>query len=139
MPDEDSLDRFVEAQTLAYTRALAEIRRGSKHSPWMWYIFPQLAGLERSTTARHFAIRSIDEARAFLAHPVLGTRYRECVTALQDLSTRDAVGVFGKADASRLKASLTLFEMADPHSLFAAALDRWFSGERDARTLSLLG
>lgn len=139
MPDDTSLDRFVEAQTLAYPSALAEIRRGAKRSHWMWYIFPQLAGLGRSSTARHFAIRSIDEARAYLDHHVLGSRYRECVTALQDLSTSDPVPVFGEVDALKLRSSLTLFEAAHEHPLFTAALARWFGGERDPRTVSLLG
>ena len=138
MPDESSLDRFVEAQTLGYPGALAEIRRGAKRSHWMWYIFPQLAGLGQSTTARHFAIRSLDEARAYLDHPVLGARYRECVTALQDLSISDPVAVFGETDAVKLRSSLTLFEAALEHPLFSAALARWFGGDRDARTLSLL-
>jgi len=139
MPDENSLDRFVEAQTLAYPSALAEIRRGAKRSHWMWYIFPQLAGLGRSSTARHFAIRSIDEARAYLDHHILGPRYRECVTALQDLSSSDPVAVFGETDALKLRSSLTLFEAAREHPLFTAALARWFGGERDPRTVSLLG
>lgn len=138
MPDPYSLDRFVEAQTLSYTTALAEIRRGAKRSHWMWYIFPQIAGLGRSSTARHFAIRSADEARAFLDHPVLGTRYRECVSALQDLPTSDPVAVFGEVDAMKLKSSLTLFEHVRPATLFAAAIDRWFGGERDTATLRLL-
>jgi len=139
MPDINSLDRFVEAQTLAYPTALAEIRRGAKRSHWMWFILPQIAGLGRSATARHFAIRSLEEARAYLDHPVLGPRYVECVEALQDLTISDPVAVFGDIDATKLRSSLTLFEAARPHVLCTAALDRWFGGERDALTLSLLG
>jgi uncharacterized protein (DUF1810 family) len=138
MPGENSLDRFVEAQTAAYPTALAEIRRGAKRSHWIWFIFPQLAGLGRSSTARHFAIRSLDEARAYLNHPVLGQRYFECVAALQDLTISDPVAVFGEIDAMKLRSSLTLFELARPHPLIAAAIDRWFKGERDRATLELL-
>lgn len=138
MPDATSLDRFVEAQTLAYPGALAEIRRGAKRSHWMWYIFPQLAGLGHSATARHFAIRSADEAQAYLDHPVLGARYLECVTALQDLPISDPVAVFGQIDAMKLGSSLTLFETIRPSPLVAAALDRWFGGIRDEATLRLL-
>lgn len=138
MPDATSLDRFVEAQTLAYPGALAEIRRGAKRSHWMWYIFPQLAGLGLSATARHFAIRSADEAQAYLDHPVLGARYLECVSALQDLPISNPVAVFGEIDAMKLRSSLTLFEAVRPSVLLAAALDRWFGGERDEVTLRLL-
>ena len=138
MPDETSLDRFVEAQTLAYPGALSEIRRGAKRSHGMCYIFPQLARLGHSATARHFAIRSADEALAYLDHPVLGRRYLECVTALQDLAISNPVAVFGEIDAMKLRSSLTLFEAARPSALLAAALDRWFGGQRDAMTLRLL-
>lgn len=139
MADEKSLDRFVEAQTLIYKTALGEIQRGAKRSHWMWYVFPQIAGLGRSSTARHFAIRSADEARDYLDHPVLGPRYFECVAALQDLPISDPVAVFGEIDAMKLRSSLTLFEAVRPSPLLAAALDRWFDGERDALTLSLIG
>lgn len=139
MPDLHSLDRFVEAQTLAYPSALAEIRRAAKRTHWMWFIFPQIAGLGQSPTARHFAIRSLGEARAYLDHPILGRRYGECVEALQDLTISDPVAVFGDVDATKLRSSLTLFEAAQPQALFAAALDRWFAGKRDALTLSLVG
>ena len=139
MPDANSLDRFVEAQTLAYPGALAEIRRGAKRSHWIWYIFPQIAGLGRSSTAQHFAIRSADEARNYFDHPVLGPRYIECVTALQDLPISDPVAVFGEIDAMKLRSSLTPFETVRPSPLLAAALDRWFGGKRDEMTLRLLG
>jgi uncharacterized protein (DUF1810 family) len=138
MADADSLDRFVEAQTLAYSTALAEIRRGAKRTHWIWFVFPQLTGLGRSTIARHFSIHSIGEARAYLDHPVLGRRYTECVEALQDLPGSDPVVVFGEIDAVKLRSSLTLFEAARPSPLFTAALDRWFGGERDPATLRLL-
>ncbi|HEX8300091.1 DUF1810 domain-containing protein [Sphingomonas sp.] len=136
--DPDSLDRFVEAQAPVYATALAEIRRGAKRSHWMWFIFPQLAGLGRSETARFFGIRSLDEARAYLAHPLLGKRYFECVATLQDLVASDPVAVFGEVDAVKLRSSLTLFEAAEPGALLAAALDRWFARQRDMGTLRML-
>jgi uncharacterized protein (DUF1810 family) len=133
------LDRFVTAQDGSYDGALAEIRRGRKRSHWMWFVFPQLAGLGRSTTAQHYAIASIDEARAYLAHPVLGPRLYACVEALQDLEHGSAEAVFGDIDAMKLRSSLTLFEQASGERLFAAAIERWFDGRRDEATLRLLG
>ena len=138
MIDKHSLDRFVEVQILTYAPALAEIRRGVKRTHWMWWIFPQLTDLGRSSTAQQFAIRSVKEARAYLDDSVLGPRYLECVTALQDLNTSNPVAVFGEIGARKLRSSLTLFELAYPHPLFGAALDRWFGGERDPMTLRLL-
>ena len=139
MTDPFDLDRFVTAQAGSYETALAEIRRGAKRSHWMWYIFPQIAGLGRSDMARRYAIRSLDEARAYLAHPILGARLRECVAALQDLIGLTADGVFGDIDAVKLRSSLTLFIEAGARPLFTAALDRWFDGAKDEATLSLLG
>lgn len=135
-----NLERFVAAQHDSYDRALAEISRGRKQSHWMWWIFPQLAGLGRSPTARQFALHSLAEARAYLAHPLLGPRLLACVSALQDLPLSDPEAVFGATDALKLRSSLTLFAQADPtQRLFTAALDRWFKGVMDARTLDLLG
>ena len=133
-----ALNRFVEAQDHAYRNALGEIRRGAKRSHWMWYIFPQFTGLGQSPTARFFAIRSMDEARAYLDHPILGPRYVECVEAMQHMMTSDPVAVFGAVDAMKLRSSLTLFEAARPRAIFTAALDRWFDGERDKLTISHL-
>ena len=135
---EGSLDRFVEAQAPVYATALGEIRRGAKRSHWMWFIFPQLAGFGRSSTAQFFGVRGLEEAAAYLAHPVLGARYVECVEALQDLATSDPVAVLGEIDAMKLRSSLTLFEAVRPSALFAAALERWFAGTRDEATLRLL-
>ena len=135
------LERFVRAQDDGgtYGRALQELRAGGKRSHWMWFVFPQLEGLGRSSLANFYGIRSIQEARAYLDHPLLGLRYIECVTALQDLRTSDPVEVFGEIDAMKLRSSLTLFEYADPLPLFTAALDRWFGGQRDELTLRLVG
>ena len=132
------LERFVEAQAETYARALGEIGRGKKRSHWMWYIFPQASGLGRSAMAQLYAIADLEEARAYLAHPVLGPRYVECVSALQDLSGSDPVTVFGDVDAVKLRSSLTLFEAAGERPLFTAALGRWFGGRRDERTLARL-
>lgn len=133
------LDRFVTAQANSYEVALGEIRRAAKRNHWMWYIFPQIAGLGRSEMAERFAIRSLDEARAYLAHPILGPRLRECVTALQDLECGTAEDVFGEVDAMKLRSSLTLFVEAEGGPLFTAALARWFRGVPDAATMRILG
>lgn len=132
------LDRFVTAQEQIYPRALEEIRRGAKRSHWMWLIFPQIAGLGRSAMAQRYAIADADEARAYLAHPLLGARYVDCVSALQDLIGSDPVAVFGEVDAVKLRSSLTLFEAVSARPLFAAALTRWFGGGRDQKTLDRL-
>jgi uncharacterized protein (DUF1810 family) len=137
MDDRFNLQRFIDAQAGIYPAALAEIRRGAKRSHWMWFIFPQLAGLGRSDMARRYAIASLEEARAYLAHPLLGARLRECVEALQDLRGVTAEAVFGGIDAVKLRSSLTLFAAASDGGIFAAALDRWF-GEPDPATLALL-
>lgn len=140
-PDADPFDlaRFVDAQEASYTTALAEIRRGAKRTHWMWFIFPQLAGLGHSPMAQRYAISSIDEACAYLTHVILGPRYWECIGALQDLTTADAEAVLGSIDAMKLRSSLTLFHAASPSvSLLKAALDRWFDGKKDGVTLDRL-
>lgn len=130
------LERFVNAQASVYEMALAEIRRGAKRGHWMWFIFPQIRGLGRSEMAQRFAIASLDEARAYLDHPLLGARLRDCVGALQDLTSTSAQAVFGSVDAMKLRSSLTLFAQAGGGGLFTAALERWFDGEADAATLT---
>src|SRR4051812_43800353 len=107
--DPFDLDRFVSAQRETYPRALDEIRRGRKRSHWIWYIFPQAAGLGHSAMSQRYAIGSTGEARAFLDHPVLGPRYRECVSAVQALDETSAEAVLGPIDAMKLRSSLTLF------------------------------
>ena len=136
--DDYDLDRFVTAQAAVFETALAEIRRGQKRTHWMWFVFPQIAGLGRSAMAHAFAIRSRAEAQAYLAHPLLGLRLRQAVAALQDLVGTTAEAVFGPVDVMKLRSSLTLFEEAGGDRLFAAALDRWFDGRRDTATLRLL-
>ena len=133
------LARFVDAQAGSYETALAEIRAGAKRSHWMWYVFPQIAGLGHSDMAQRYAVASLEEAHAYLAHPVLGPRYRACVDALQALPPSDAEAVFGGIDAIKLRSSLTLFERAGGEAWIAPALDRWFGGARDPATLTILG
>ena len=136
------LDRFVRAQDDGgtYDRALAELRAGRKTSHWMWFVFPQLAGLGRSATAQAYAITDLDEARAYLTHPVLGPRLRECCHALLGLGDVSAEQVLGDVDAIKLRSSMTLFALADPaEPVFADVLDRFYAGERDDRTVRLLG
>ncbi|MGY2128524.1 DUF1810 domain-containing protein [Blastococcus sp. SYSU DS0617] len=139
MSDPFDLQRFVDAQRDSYGTALAELRAGAKRSHWMWFVFPQIAGLGRSATAQHFAISGLDEARAYLAHPVLGPRLVECTRALADLDSTDAVAVLGPVDAQKLRSSMTLFAHADPgQPLFHAVLDRYFAGRDDEATTSRL-
>jgi uncharacterized protein (DUF1810 family) len=133
------LARFVAAQEGVYGRALAELRHGRKESHWMWFVFPQIAGLGSSPAARHYAIASSDEARAFLAHPLLGARLRECTAAILAHRERGAAAIFGAVDAMKLRSSMTLFEaVADDPAPFAQALGAFHGGERDAATLRLL-
>ena len=134
----DDLSRFVDAQADTYTAALAEIRSGQKRSHWMWFIFPQLRGLGYSEMAQYYGIASLDEACAYLAHPVLGPRYRICVEAVDALGTNDPVAVFGTTDAMKLRSSLTLFEAAAPSPLIDRILSRFFNADRDAATQQML-
>ena len=135
------LERFVTAQDElgTYDQALDELRAGRKRSHWMWFVFPQVAGLGRSPTAQHYAISGLGEARAYLAHDVLGPRLRACAQAVTALRTRDPVAVLGPIDAMKLRSSMTLFARADPdEALFRAVLDQFFDGVEDAATLDLL-
>ncbi|MEC5199032.1 uncharacterized protein (DUF1810 family) [Arthrobacter sp. PL16] len=141
MTDPHDLTRFVEAQDAygTYLQALAELRRGHKTGHWMWFVFPQVRGLGSSPTSVRFAISSLDEARAYLAHPVLGARLIECVDALIQLPDSDPVAVLGGIDARKLQSSMTLFTHADPQeSRFRAVLDRYYAGAEDRATTSLL-
>ena len=134
-----NLQRFVDAQDGAYETARAELSAGRKNSHWMWFIFPQLAGLGRSSTAQYYAIASLEEARAYLDHPLLGARLRECVEAILPWGKqRSAKEILGPIDALKLKSSLTLFDRIEANALFAAALAAFYAGERDERTLALL-
>ena len=133
------LDRFVTAQAGLYAQILGELRGGRKQSHWMWFVFPQLAGLGRSPTARFYAIQSAAEARAYLAHSLLGPRLRECVEALLRNRRSSAEAIFGPVDSMKLRSSMTLFEaVGEDAAPFAAVLGAFFDGARDAATLKLL-
>ncbi|WP_174298346.1 DUF1810 domain-containing protein [Sphingomonas bacterium] len=137
--DPFDLDRFVAAQADSWAQALAELNAGLKRSHWMWYIFPQIAGLGRSDTARRYAIRSMDEARAYLAHPLLGPRLADATAALLRHPARTAEQMLGAVDAIKLRSSLTLFVAAGAGSPLDIALWTFFADERDAETMRLLG
>jgi uncharacterized protein (DUF1810 family) len=139
MADPFGLQRFVEVQAGAYDRALAELTAGRKTSHWMWFVFPQIAGLGSSPMARTYALASLDEARAYLAHPVLGPRLRACVAAVNAVDSRTAHEIFDSPDDLKFRSSLTLFDQAAPQEpLFREALAIWFDGRPDPRTLELL-
>ncbi|MGY1690414.1 DUF1810 domain-containing protein [Geodermatophilus sp. SYSU D01105] len=140
MSDPFDLDRFVQAQAGGtYEQALAELRAGAKRSHWMWFVFPQVAGLGRSPAAQHYAISGLPEAQAYLDHPVLGPRLVECAQALLDLGTTDAVRVLGPVDALKLRSSMTLFARAEPEAaVFGEVLERFFGGQPDEATLTRL-
>ena len=138
--DPHDLSRFEQAQEGDYARALTEIRRGRKRSHWMWYIFPQLEGLGLSPVSRRYAIKSLGEAEAYLSHPVLGPRLVECAQAVLSVEGRSALEIFGAPDEMKLRSCATLFAHVSPAgSAFHQLLDTYFQGERDGRTLQLLG
>jgi uncharacterized protein (DUF1810 family) len=133
------LERFVDAQRETYDRALAEIRAGQKQSHWMWFVFPQLAGLGSSAMAERYAIASADEARAYLAHPILGPRLVECATAVLAVRGHSAHDIFGSPDDVKLRSSATLFAHVSPAgSVFHRVLDQYFDSTPDRRTCSLI-
>ncbi len=138
-PDHFGLERFVEAQEGTYTRAVAELRQGAKQSHWMWYIFPQIRGLGRSPLAQKYAIASADEARAYLAHPVLGPRLRECTKLALDAKKTSAAAIFPSPDDLKFRSCMTLFaQISLGTSPFHQALQRYCAGEPDPETLRLL-
>ena len=139
-PPPRGLQRFLDAQEAVWADALAEVRAGRKRTHWMWFVFPQLAGLGTSATARHYAIRDLAEAREFLAHPVLGARLGEVMAAAAAVPQGSALDVFGSPDDLKLHSSATLFSLVSPGgSPFHRVLQRYFGGEPDAATLRLLG
>ena len=139
MGDPYNLERFVAQQVDIFDHALAELRAGEKRSHWMWFIFPQLRGLGHSPAAHFYGISSLDEARAYLDHPMLGANLRQSVEAILPWWTdRTAEGIFGAVDAMKLRSSLTLFDQVESNSIFAQALTAFFRGEPDERTLALL-
>ena len=137
--DRYDLQRFVDAQEHVYDTVLDELRSGRKRSHWIWFVFPQLRGLGHSPTAVHFGISSLDEARAYLAHPVLGPRLRECARLVARIDSRSADEIFGWPDNLKVRSSMTLFARAtDDDSEFRAVLDKFYTGEEDPATVERL-
>lgn len=137
--DQYDLRRFVDAQELVYDTVLEELRNGRKRSHWIWFVFPQLQGLGHSPTAVRFGISSLDEARAYLAHPVLGPRLRECARLIGVIEGRSVDDIFGWPDNLKVRSSMTLFTRAtDDNAEFRAVLDKFYNGEDDPATVELL-
>lgn len=137
--DPFNLQRFVDAQDPVYARVARELRAGDKQSHWMWFVFPQVAGLGHSAMAQLYAIGSLDEAKAYLAHQVLGARLKECTTLVLKVEGRSAQAIFGSPDDLKFRSSMTLFARAAPDEpLFRDALEKYFNGEVDTRTVELL-
>ncbi len=137
--DPFDLQRFVDAQDRVYDQVLAELRAGAKRSHWIWFIFPQLSALGRSSTAKRFGIASLAEAQAYLAHPVLGSRLRECTRLVLAIDGRSVDDIFGRPDNLKVRSSMTLFAHATGDNAdFTAVLDKFYGGEQDPRTLELL-
>lgn len=140
MDDPHDLERFTAAQAGVIEQALAELRAGRKRSHWMWFVFPQLRGLGSSAMADRYGVASLQEARAYLAHPELGARLRECVAAMLQVPDRSAHDILGSPDDLKFRSCLTLFQRAAPQdALFGEALARFYGGAPDPRTLALLG
>ena len=138
--DPFDLHRFVQAQEDVYAQALAEIRSGRKRTHWIWYIFPQVAGLGSSPTARRYAISGLEEAEAYLRHPVLGERLLECTTAVLLVEGLSATEILGSPDDLKLRSCATLFaRVSEPGSVFGRVLAKYYAGEPDPKTLNLLG
>ena len=138
MSDSHNLERFVTAQENVYAAVVEELGVGRKRSHWMWFIFPQAAGLGMSATSRKFAIQSLDEARAYLAHPLLGARLRQCTQLVMNVEGRTAEEIFGSIDSVKLRSCLTLFDAASDEQLFRDAIEKYYCGETDQRTLQIL-
>jgi uncharacterized protein (DUF1810 family) len=137
--DRYALQRFVEAQDPVYETVLAELRAGAKRSHWIWFVFPQVRGLGHSATAARYGISSLDEARAYLADPVLGPRLRECARLVAGIDGRSADDIFGWPDNLKVRSSMTLFAQAtDENAEFRAVLDKFYDGEDDPATIELL-
>ena len=139
MDDRFQLQRFVDAQQPVYETVLGELRAGRKRSHWMWFIFPQIAGLGHSAMADRFALSSLDEAVAYLAHSVLGQRLRECSVLVAGIEGRSIAEIFGSPDDMKFRSSMTLFALAEPEEpIFAACLKKYFAGQPDPQTLARL-
>ena len=140
MTRDADLSRFIEAQEPVYDQVVEELRSGRKRTHWMWFVFPQIDGLAQSSTAKHYAIADLREARAYLADEVLGPRLYECTQLVADIDGRSAEEIFGHPDNLKLRSSMTLFAQASgTNDVFTAVLHKYFGGEPDSRTLELLG
>jgi len=137
--DPYDLDRFVRAQADDYDQALSELRSGKKQSHWMWYIFPQIDGLGQSPMSRRYSIKSAAEARAYLVHPVLGSRLRECAAVVLNIVGRSALEIFGSPDDQKLRSCATLFASVSDDGVFEQLLQKYFNGHPDEETLRRLG
>lgn len=134
------LSRFVSAQENVYQQVLTELEQGRKRTHWIWYIFPQIDGLGHSSMAERYAIKSLDEARAYLQHPVLGARLTECTEKVIAIDGKSVATIFGYPDDLKFRSSMTLFSsIAGSESVFSRALEKYFHGEKDSKTLALLG
>lgn len=139
MPQQFNLNRFLDAQKSSYQTALEEIKNGRKRSHWMWYVFPQIQGLGFSETSIFYAIKDVQEAEAYLEHPILGSRLIEICDAAMAIQSNNANSVFGSPDDMKLKSSMTLFAaLDDTNPVFQAVLDKFFSGSKDQKTLQLI-
>lgn len=137
--DPFDLDRFIRAQERIYPRVLEELRRGRKESHWMWFVFPQLEGLGRSATAKRYAIKGLEEATAFLNHPVLGQRLLQCAETLLNIRGKSAAAIFGSPDDWKLRSCMTLFAtISQADSVFSRVLAGYFNGHPDQRTMEIL-
>ena len=134
-----NLERFLKQQTFDYATALREIKNGKKRSHWIWYIFPQLKGLGRSYNSKYYGISSIEEAKAYLEHPVLGTRLREITQALLDCDNKSAKDILGVPDNRKVKSSMTLFDLVSPNDIFNDVLNKYYEGRRCKRTIKWQG
>lgn len=138
MVNDRNIERFLKAQERIYTIALQELHEGRKRSHWMWYIFPQLKGLGHSYNSKFYGISGPEEASEYLEDPILGQRFREISNVILNLTTDDAVAVFGGIDSRKLKSSMMLFDLVSPNDIFARVLDKYFNGQRDRSTIVLL-
>ena len=139
MNDLFNLERFVDAQKSVYSTVIEELESGIKISHWMWYIFPQVEGLGRTGMAKLYAIKSLDEAKAYVAHPLLGKRLQECINLVLDIDGKSANSVFGYPDNLKFNSSMTLFLIAAPHiDLFQRAINKYYDGQRDGLTNQIL-
>lgn len=139
MSDQYNLERFVEAQKAAYDVALREIREGCKRSHWIWFVFPQMASLGFSYNARFYGISCLDEARAYLAHPILGKRLRQISEALLQHKAKDVLSILGAIDTLKVCSCMTLFDAVSPDDVFRQVLKTFYEDKRDAQTLALVG